>query len=300
MFVCDPHLTDVPPASRSGMYLEHIQSKLLFIFGEARSRGVTEIIFTGDIFHKRTFQNYELVNRLIRFLDAWKRCFKCWSIIGNHDVSLRTLSIEGQPIDNLFASGALSYIPPRGINFGEVVVYGRDFRRQQTVDYFKASSVDYVATVMVTHANLLPTGHSFYGDFINYDKLDPGVDLLINGHLHKGYESIQVGRTMYVCPGSIARVSRDDTRETAKCVYCEFFDGSTSFKFETLDVLLTQYDDAFKETVYVTPESREKIDVDKIVAQIHGVDVETDWERMDMPEPIRETVRKYLDRAKEV
>jgi DNA repair exonuclease SbcCD nuclease subunit len=283
------------------MYLEHIQSKLLFIFGEAQTRGVTDIVFTGDIFHKRTFQNYELVNRLIRFLDAWKRCFKCWSIIGNHDVSLRTLSIEGQPLDNLFASGALSYIPPEGINFGEVVVYGRDFRRQQTVDYFKArTGITDVTTVMVTHANLLPTGHSFYGDFINYDKLDPGVDMLLNGHLHKGYESVQVGQTMYICPGSIARVSRDDTRDAVECVYCEFYEDKGSFKFWPIRIPLTPYDDAFKETVYVTPESEEKIDVDKIVSQMRGVDVATDWERMEMPEPVREVVREFLDKAKEV
>ena len=34
MFVGDLHLSDVPPASRSGLYLEHIYSKLLLILQE--------------------------------------------------------------------------------------------------------------------------------------------------------------------------------------------------------------------------------------------------------------------------
>src|SRR5262249_55039402 len=38
----------------------------------------------------------------------------------------------------------------------------------------------------------------------------PGIDVVINGHVHKQYEHVTVGRTTWINPGNIARVQRSD------------------------------------------------------------------------------------------
>ena len=302
LFVGDLHLSDVAPASRSTNYPSEVMEKLSQVFRIAVDRHADFVVFTGDIFHRRTFQDFGLLSQVIDMFLKWQEYgkFICYTIIGNHDLSLRTLQLGGQPLELLFSANAICKLPEKLTLFGDVYVCGRGYKREQPPEYFALgdvpTEVDGWPTVMVTHANIIPTGHSTFGIFLNYEQLPRKVDLLVNGHIHAGFAEVQVGKTKFVGLGSVARVSRSDQRDSIGVYFVDFTNGEIDG--ERINLSVEPYDKVFSEVVETVDGGGHRIDVDKIVAKIETINFESPWEHMDLPPAVQEVVKEYLDKVK--
>lgn len=296
LLVGDLHISDVPPASRNEQYLTQLFAKLQSVFDIARANGVDAVVLSGDIFHRRSFSDISIIVEMIKWFRAWQKEFRILSIAGNHDMSLKNQSVAGQPYSLLEVSRAFEHIPAEGLIVGNTVVVGRDFTRSPSISYFTldGKSTDY--SLMVTHADLVPTGFEGYGNFLQYGALDlRNIDVLFNGHLHAGYDVGVYGECSIVNPGSIARVSRDDRRETVAVCLAVFEEEA---ELRRIAIPCEKPEVVFKAKVEIVSEEVVHIDVDKIVAQMSQVDVEAPWETVEMSPEVRDTVEKYIDRAK--
>jgi len=305
LLVADPHISDIPPASRNDQYPLEVLGKLHYVIGYAAQRA-DGIVFTGDIFHRRSFNDYGLLVAIINMLNEARRQklgFTAFSIVGNHDVSLRHSELNKQPFGLLVASGALVRIPSTGLLFGNVLLVGKDFERVPTPEYFSVSEqLDALVaqevkwSVLVTHGNLVPTGFSAHGDFYQYAQLNPRADVLLNGHLHSGFPTMRHGRTLFINPGSIARISRDDHRDELRVILATF--TNEEILVEDVAVPCAPYQQAFTDTVALVDTAPHIVDVDRIVSQLK-LDVGHDTlESMDLDPDVKRVAMYYLDQAK--
>lgn len=210
LFVGDPHVSAFPPGHRLDDYPRTILGKLGFCLNLAKERGCLPIIL-GDLFHvPRNNPNFLLVDLIELFRET-----RPWVLVGNHDkyearltrdVSLSVLNAAGvmrlidQPgkVDSICVKGAKVLVgasPDWTPIPGEVVREGHDF------------------VIWVTHHDLVFPGY----ESGRYQlKEIPGVDLVVNGHIHTPKPSQRCGRTLWTNPGSIVRITRSHYTKAIK------------------------------------------------------------------------------------
>lgn len=305
--VGDVHFSESPPASRKDDYADTILAKLEDVKRTTEEHGVDAVVFSGDIFHRRTIGSLEKFTELVSFFRWWRPATKV-VLNGNHDLSLRTLALSGQPLDLLFSAGVaerLDYGEPFLVNTGNgsaVMLIGKPYIREPGVEYFSLTDEEKVGTapyrLMVTHATLLPPAMGIPSSYLNYDKINPDVHVVFNGHIHEGFAPWHNEKTWFINPGSIARVSRSDRRDSLK--YCIASFSGEGAKFYDVPVACEPADVVFSDKVLRpdAPGVSQQIDVDRIVSQIQEVNVEAPWETMEIPDDVRETVEYYLSAAR--
>ncbi len=202
LFIGDPHLASSPPGFRMDDYSRTILDKLSFCLGLASQHKYLPIIL-GDLFHlPRNNPNSLLVHVMELF-----RPLNPWVLVGNHDkhearltrdVSLAVLQ-AAQVIRLLAEAG-----PVAEVRVGDrKVLIGASPDWTPLPTGVDRQDVDFV--VWVTHHDLR---------FPDYDagkwtlKELPGIDLVVNGHIHTPKPPQQCGRTLWFNPGGISRLTR--------------------------------------------------------------------------------------------
>ena len=202
LFIGDPHVAASPPGYRIDAYQQTVLDKLAFCL-ELAAQGHYLPIILGDLFHlPRNNPNHLLVDLMELF-----RPFTPWVLVGNHDkhearltrdVSLAVLQAAGV-IRLLAAAGPVASV----LIGNRVVLIGAspDWTPLPTgLDGVEADLV-----VWLTHHDLrFP---DYEGGRFGLKEL-PGIDLVVNGHLHTPKPPVRLGQTLWYNPGSISRLTR--------------------------------------------------------------------------------------------
>ena len=213
LFVGDPHLATRAPGFRRDEYAETMLEKLAWCLGYARENGLA-VVLLGDLFHHpRDVSNWLLVE-LIRLLDP-----PVWTVPGNHDCHENALT-DHDTLAVLAAAGCVRLLDREGpqtlqISGGSRVVVGGSCWSDQLPERFDVES--FCRDLGATHAPLVfwVTHHDVrfpgYEDFGRYGCFEvPGVDVVVNGHVHRTFPDVRVGRTTWMNPGSLCRINRDE------------------------------------------------------------------------------------------
>lgn len=222
--VGDVHISDKPFGSRIDDYQETTINKLIEIREDARKNEASGVLFTGDIFHFKSWykNSYALVNRLIRLFQSYP-C-PVYVIPGNHDMVYdKPESIPNQPLGAVLASGAMIELRPEGLVLEEgslrVRIAGTDYNEKDPLPNCMA-----VKKQEGDHA-LITVGHfysgpgatdSFFGHTrLGYEELkECDTDIWVLGHFHndQGIQELKKGelRRAFINIGSLTRGSLDE------------------------------------------------------------------------------------------
>jgi predicted phosphodiesterase len=206
LFIGDPHLSARAPGFRKDDYPRAILTKLQWAMEYARSNLLVPVLL-GDLFHyPRDNANWLLVE-LMNLIDE-----PLLSISGNHDCSENALSSD-DTLSVLAAAGKIRLLdqtgPWAGNLNGATVVVGGSCWGQVLPKQVNRSAMGSPALVFwVTHHDLR---------FPGYEELAragcpeiPGIDLVVNGHIHRMLGDVQAGGTLWCNPGNISRINRGD------------------------------------------------------------------------------------------
>lgn len=216
MFIGDPHLEARTPGFRRDEYPEVALKKLKWCLQFAKEHKLQPILL-GDLFQLPQDNPNWLVSAIIELLDE-----PLPAIYGNHDVRENFLK-SNDSIHILFAGGHLQLLsaenPWRGIISGTKVVVGGTVWGDRLPKEFAAG--DHELTVWATHHDIFIPGYEESGR-IRPSGL-PGIDLIINGHVHRRLAPVTKDGTHWVTAGNITRRSRSDASRThvpaVPCLY---------------------------------------------------------------------------------
>lgn len=198
----DPHIASTPPGQRLGDFAGDVLDKLDACFKQAAKLDMIPLIL-GDLFHwPRDNGNSLLVDMIEVF-----RPYKPFVLVGNHDkYQARFTSDVSMAV--LEAAGVIRLISERGPAFEletsqGLVLVGASPDGFRIPKDFDREDGKYLKVVWVTHHNI---------SFPDCKKLQhtikekPGIDWIINGHIHGHRDSITQGMTTWANPGNISRL----------------------------------------------------------------------------------------------
>jgi DNA repair exonuclease SbcCD nuclease subunit len=207
LLIGDPHLEARQPGFRKDDYPTVILEKLAWCLEYARSNRLLPAIL-GDLFDKPRDNPNWMIVRLLELLVG-----EILSLYGNHDCADPVLS-DHDSLSLIIKSGRLKLLAPdcpwRGkVNGREVVVGGSSYR-QPIPDLFDVAingAVGRPLVLWLTHHDILIPG---YDEGRIRPREIPGIDLVINGHIHRQLDEQRAGATRWLTPGNISRRSRSD------------------------------------------------------------------------------------------
>lgn len=205
----DPHLCGWAPGYRKDQYTEVVLAKLRWAIQYARESHLLPVLL-GDLFHVPRNNANWLVIQLMALLEG-----EILALVGNHDLSENLLS-DHDTLQVILAAGRLRRLdqhPWLGkINGVPVAIGGTDYGQEMPaiVDHAQLGSPRWV--FWMTHHEIAFPGWP-EANHVACAEI-PGVDLIVNGHIHRSLPDVVRGSTVWCNPGNIARVNRTDlTRE---------------------------------------------------------------------------------------
>ncbi len=205
----DPHLASRVPGFRKDDYPRTILQKLEWALDYAAANRLLPVML-GDVFHyPRDNANWLLVE-LLDLMDE-----PVLAVAGNHDCTENTLT-DDDTLSVLSAAGHIHLLDRRGawvglMNGVRTMVGGTCWgaKLPERIDRAAAGMGEVVARVFwVAHHDIRFPGYEEASRFGCREI--PGVDAVINGHIHRPLEDVVSGGTTWVNPGNISRVSRGD------------------------------------------------------------------------------------------
>ncbi len=209
LMIGDPHLEGRAPGFRKDEYPRVILDKLAWCLEYARQEQLLPAIL-GDLFDKpRDNPNWMLVELLKLFQS------EVLALYGNHDVHQTAELTSDDSLSLLVTAGRLNLIHPqspwRGVMGGRNVVVGGSNYRQPIPKKFplEADSTHDATSLVIwlTHHDLLIPGYD-EGRIKPYEA--DGIDIMVNGHIHRRLADVPQGRTLWITPGNISRRKRGD------------------------------------------------------------------------------------------
>jgi predicted phosphodiesterase len=221
-FIADPHLADVPPGQRLDGYLEQIMSKLEACLDRARELGMVPVLL-GDLFHRPRDNSNRMLVELIRLFGPRTGPDRVWALVGNHD-KYQSRFTEDVTIAVLEAAGVLSLMKEDGPQFSLETGAGRALvcaspDGAPLPKAYERQDGDPETVIWLTHHNIkFPE----FEDRAYAIRELPGIDWLVNGHIHRPQPTVTMGRTTWANPGNITRLTftrRSMVREPAAAVW---------------------------------------------------------------------------------
>jgi hypothetical protein len=205
----DPHLASRVPGFRKDDYPRAILGKLTWALNYAEEHRLLPAIL-GDLFHwPRDNANRLLVQLLELFQGT------VLGITGNHDCKENELGSD-DTLSVLWAASRLRLLersgPWQGSMGGRTTVvggtaWGQPLPTKYDVSVITADQTTPLVIWLAHHDVRFPD----YPEFSRFDPFEiPGVDIVVNGHIHRPLADVVVGTTTWINPGSIARIKRDD------------------------------------------------------------------------------------------
>ncbi len=247
LVIGDPHLEARIPGFRKDEYPRVILEKLRWAFQYAADESLLPLI-TGDLFHlPRNNPNWLLVE-VLQLFDR-ELCF----IYGNHDVHENTLT-DDDSISILVEAGRGHLLGNDcqvavTVNGRQVVVGGTPWGQRIPQSYEKPDAETLV--IWLTHHDLIVPGYEEKGWF--RPRGLPGIDIVINGHIHRCLETVYKDPTVWLTPGNISRRARSDaTRMHVPSVFRIDVEPDRWASYH-VEVPHSPYDEVFYEAVLDGP-----------------------------------------------
>jgi DNA repair exonuclease SbcCD nuclease subunit len=214
LFVGDPHLATRTPGFRKDDYPRTILKKLRWCLDHASSEHLVPVLL-GDVFHfPRDNANWLLV-------ELFELCrssrFPVLAVVGNHDCYENSLG-SNDTLAVIHSAGALHLLDAQNpwhaqINQTLVVLGGSPWNERLPEALPADLDTRFTPDVSAPRLVFWVTHHDIA--FAGYEQNArvrpreiPGLDVVINGHIHRPLPDIRTGRTTWLNPGNIARVSR--------------------------------------------------------------------------------------------
>jgi len=254
LFIGDPHLEGRQPGFRKDDYPNVILDKLDWSLRYARENQLLPVIL-GDLFDKPRDNPTWMIGRLFEMMTG-----EILAIYGNHDVHYQPELTEHDSLSLLVKAGCLRMVsaeqPWTGIvNERPVIIGGSSYRQPipkslDLSDYAFASNATPLS-IWLTHHDILIPGY----DEGNIRPTEiTGVDLVINGHIHRQLETIVKGQTAWHTPGNISRRSRSDATKMHVPAIMRVDVAPGSFVISYVEVPHARFDDVFYDAVIETVE----------------------------------------------
>ena len=206
LVVGDPHLEGRVPGFRRDEYPDVILEKLQWCLDYADANCLLPTIL-GDLFHLPRDNPTWMLGRLMDMFDR-----EILAVYGNHDTANPVLD-EHDSLTLFVKAGRLRLLTPdrpwRGVMSGRpVVVGGSSYRVPIPGEYaVEPSDTDDAFVVWLTHHDVTVPGYD--AGRITPKEL-PGIDIVVNGHIHRRLDEVRVGSTLWLTPGNITRRSRNE------------------------------------------------------------------------------------------
>lgn len=243
LFIGDPHLSGRQPNFRKDDYPNTILEKLRWCLDYARSERLLPALL-GDLFdHWRRDNPNWLIVRLIELLESRDVI----GIYGNHDVFQNKIS-DDDSLSILVAAGRLTLVgdkPWKGVVGGKnLLIYGASWGSHMPENLWPPpKGTDYV--ILMTHHDVIVPGYEEQG---NLEAIEiPGVDLVINGHIHRRLGEVRRGRTTWITPGNIARVFRTESSRAHVPSALRVDIGEKGWRRSYVEIPHLPYEDVFYE-----------------------------------------------------
>lgn len=203
-FLADPHFAATPPGRRFEGYLEQITAKVRFGLEYAREHELEPVIL-GDLFHWPRENPNSLLVHLIELLTP----FRPWMLVGNHDKHQARYTPDVS-LAVLVAAEAVRLIAEPGPRF-RLLAPGPDGREWRALFGASPDMTDLPLRWDRGEDDVVLWGSHHNLQFPDYQDKQvpireiPGVDLVLNGHIHRPQPSQVRGATRWVNVGSLAR-----------------------------------------------------------------------------------------------
>ncbi|RLS27864.1 MAG: metallophosphoesterase [Planctomycetota bacterium] len=215
LVIGDPHLSGRTPNFRSDDYARVILDKFAWALRYADAHRLLPTML-GDLFDRPRDNPTWMLGSLIDLLADTN----CIGIYGNHDCANPELG-DDDSLSLLVKSGRIRMLdgaPWRGVMNGRTVIVGGSSYRKQIPNQFELSESDTHGASLgnvrsplvfwISHHDLIVPGYEEEGRIHPVEI--PGVNLVINGHIHRRLDDVERGATLWMTPGNISRRSRSD------------------------------------------------------------------------------------------
>ncbi len=256
LMIGDPHLEGRAPGFRKDDYPEVILEKLAWCLDYAASNRLLPALL-GDLFDKPRDNPNWMLGRLLDMFQG-----EILGLYGNHDVYQNPELTDHDSLSLLVKSGRIRLVsaddPWRGVIGGRTVFVGGSSYRKPLPDRFNGAqgvtNGHAPLVIWLTHHDILLPGYD--KGWLKPVEID-GVDLVINGHIHRRMPDVPVGRTLWLTPGNISRRSRSEaTREHVPSVL-RIDIGPDDYQLQYVEVPHRPFDEVFHEAVLELPAERE-------------------------------------------
>ncbi|MCI0377461.1 MAG: metallophosphoesterase [Gemmataceae bacterium] len=267
LFIGDPHLASRVPGFRKDDYARVVLEKLSWCLRYGRDNNLLPALL-GDLFHFPRDNANWLLGELLALLGD----HEVLAVYGNHDTPTNELG-DDDTFAVLVKAGRLRLLdrdgPWRGVMNGSAIVlggtsWGRPLPEQYAPDAPPhpqplsppgARGADAPALVFwLAHHDVLLPGYEL-GRFNPFSI--PGIDIVVNGHIHRPLDDIRAGNTWWWTPGNISRITRSDIarRHAPAVLRVDIVAEAPGWRKEMIAVPHEPFDAVFHEQLIEEPVS---------------------------------------------
>jgi hypothetical protein len=247
LLIGDPHIEGRQPGFRKDDYPNVVLDKLDWCLRYAAAQRLLPAIL-GDLFDKPRDNPTWMLGRLIDMLNV-----EVIGLYGNHDCAEPALT-DHDSLSLLVKAGRLRLVdessPWRGtMNGRQVLVGGSSYRHRIPREFLPGqdSQIPKPLVLWLAHHDIRVPGYEEQGRFGPYE-ID-GVDLVVNGHIHRQLADVRAGRTLWMTPGNISRRSRNDAVRAHRPAALQLDVTAAGFVPSFVEIPHRPFDEVFHEAV---------------------------------------------------
>jgi DNA repair exonuclease SbcCD nuclease subunit len=212
----DPHVAGSPPMQRLESYMDDILAKLAACLEAAADRDLVPVVL-GDLFHWPRENPNVLMVALIELFGPHRP----YVLVGNHDKYQARFTTDTS-LAVLGAAGVVRVLADPGLFLRLVTPTGVALVGASPDGTPLPVAVEAgpgETTVWLTHHSI-----GFPDNLERHIKIReiPGLDWIVNGHLHRSQPTVVAGRTHWANPGNITRLKfnrRSKERRPAAAIW---------------------------------------------------------------------------------
>ncbi len=247
-FIGDPHLEARQPGFRKDNYAETILRKLDWILANCRRQNWLPV-FLGDFFERPRDNPNRLIVRLMDLLSLQDSV----GIYGNHDCSEPVLT-DDDSLSVLLRGSRLRLISAMQLaaiqmESKTVLIGGSSYREPLPSSFTSPVAANAAYVCWVTHHDLVDSENPHAKIGVR-PKAIPGIDAVINGHLHRQQEERVCGGTRWLVPGNVSRRSRHEAATTQRPQFLLLALYMGGVTFETVEVPHEPAEKVFHELIF--------------------------------------------------